>query len=122
MQQQYNSIYNTNCSATSTAPIAVAYVQNRSSAAAVAESSHGVMVHKGFWAAQCNTWLLIKLTPKGVVFVFPLPVLFCRSPLFFSTQGIQDSAHLLNAESLPSLSVAGVDGEEEQLVLPEAGS
>ena len=27
------------------------------------------------WAARCNTWLLIKLTPKGVVFSFlsPLP-------------------------------------------------
>ncbi len=38
------------------------------------------------------------------------------------TQGIQKSAHLLNAEGLPSLGVAGVDGEEEQLVVPEAGS
>ncbi len=27
-------------------------------------------IDKGVWAARYNTWLLIKLTPKGVVFSF----------------------------------------------------
>ena len=31
------------------------------------------------------------------------------------------TAHLVNTESFPSLSVAGMDGEEEELVIPEAG-
>ncbi len=36
-----------------------------------------------FWAAQYNTWLLIKLTPKGIVFLLFSSLLF--SSLLFSS-------------------------------------
>ena len=38
--------------------------------AAVALSTPLVSQLSSIWAARCNTWLLIELTPKGVVFSF----------------------------------------------------
>ena len=40
--------------------------------AELAYSSISYMTHFGTWAAQYSTWLLIKLTPKGVGFSFLL--------------------------------------------------
>jgi len=68
----------------------------------VSESSsplHDLLVCRT-WAARCNTWLLIQLTPKGVVFLFFsflffsflfFSFLFCSFSPFFSPVGLQIS-------------------------------
>ncbi len=45
---------------------------------------HPASMHSRLWAARYNTWLLIKLTPKGVVFSFLFFSILFFSCLFFS--------------------------------------
>jgi len=68
------------------------------------------------WAARYNTWLLIKLTPKGVVFSFlffseTIDVLILRMPL----RVIRMPSH---QERLPLCMLSGTLREQKKCVLP----
>jgi len=41
-----------------------------SSGVCTMKRTYSTSTHTSHWAARCNTWLLIELTPKGIVFSF----------------------------------------------------
>ncbi len=52
----------------------------------------GKMHNKPIWAARYNTWLLIKATPKGVVFFFSFLFLFLTSQSVHRKEAAKDAA------------------------------